>query len=156
MSATVRKAVPEDAELIARLNSDVQSLHRDAEPWLFKSGAAAPDTFRAALESAQNHILIAEVDGAPVGYVFAELRTFAETPLTHSYTALHVHHISVRAAFRRSKIGRALMAEIEAIAKALNADRISADTWAFNTPARKFFERHGLGSYVSRLWRQLP
>jgi len=155
MNAIVRKAVLEDADQLAALNIDVQTLHREAEPWFFKSGAPDPKMFRTAMQKDQIHIFIATVDTAPVGYVFAELRAFPETPLTHPYKALHVHHISVRAAFRRSGIGKSLMAEIEATAKTLNADRISADTWAFNTPAREFFESHGLEPYLFRLWRQL-
>ncbi len=155
MSVIVRKAVPEDAEQIAALNTDVQTLHREAEPWFFKSGAPDPEMFRSAMQKEQIHIFIATIDAEPVGYVFAELRAYPETPLTHPYKAVHVHHISVRSAFRRSGVGQALMAEIEATAKTLNADRISADTWAFNTPAREFFESHGLAPYLFRLWRPL-
>ena len=152
MTIDVRKAKPGDAEIVAELNADVQALHVAAVPWLFKDETMALDAVKRLLETPDNIVLIAKADAAPVGYLYAEHRRIPETPLTHPYEILHVHHISVRESHRRSGVGQALMDALRAAGKERDVERISADVWSFNDRAHRFFDSHGLSPYMMRLW----
>ena len=152
MTIDIRKAKPGDAEIVAELNADVQALHVAAVPWLFKDGTMALEAVERLLEAPDNIVLIAEADAAPVGYLYAEHRRIPETPLTHPYEILHVHHITVLESHRRSGVGQALMDALRAAGKERDVERISADVWSFNDRAQRFFDSHGLSPYMMRLW----
>lgn len=152
MSIDIRTAQPDDAEIVAELNADVQALHVAAVPWLFKDGAMTPEAAKRLLEAPDNIVLVAEANAVPVGYLYAEHRRVPETPLTHPYEILHVHHISVRESHRQSGVGQALMEELRVAGKERGVERISADVWSFNERAQRFFDGHGLSPYMVRLW----
>lgn len=156
MPIDIRPAAPADADIISLLNREVQSKHAAALPWLFKDTDLAREAAEALLRSERNLVLVATIDGEPGGYIYAEFRSFRESPLIFPYEALHIHHISVVKAFRRAGIGRALMERVIAAAKEREVDQLTADFWAFNEEARGFFEGFGLVPYNIRVWRGVP
>src|SRR5271154_103691 len=104
MNVTVRRATADDAELIAALNVDVQAIHAAALPLRFKSASA--ESFDRAepldlLTDHQNLVFIADVEGQPAGYSYAEIIRRPETSLVYAYEMIYIHHISVRPAHRR-------------------------------------------------------
>ena len=155
MKIKVRKAGPTDADAISILNREVQSKHVRTLPWLFKEEGLAPDAVAAFLNGERNLVFLASTDSVPAGYIYAELRSFPETSLTHSYLALHIHHIAVMQSIRRSGVGRALMEEIITAAKEHRVDRLTADYWAFNEEAAEFFASFGLLPYNHRVWCEM-
>ena len=115
---SIRQATPADAELVPMLNTDVQAIHAAAQPERFKP--PDPTSFPAAetrvlLAKDANLVLLAFVDSAPAGYIYAEIVRRPPTSLVHAYETIYVHHISVKPAYRRCSVGIAL----------LNAVRIS-------------------------------
>lgn len=155
MQIDIRPAGPGDAPAIAALNREVQSKHVDALPWLFKDRDLGADDAEALLKGERNLVRIAFVGGVPAGYIYAEFRRFPETALTRSYVALHIHHIAVLRSARRTGVGRALMEAVIAVGSQQEADRLTADYWAFNGEAAAFFASFGLVPYVQRVWRTL-
>jgi hypothetical protein len=53
------------------------------------------DDASAILASPQNVVFLAEGDGTPVGYAYAERRRRGETPFTYAYDEMYLHHLSV-------------------------------------------------------------
>lgn len=141
-----------DAETVSMLNADVQAVHVEAVPWLFKDAAMSVEAIERLLAKPDNHILIASDGTLPVGYLFAEHRKIPETPLTHPYETFHVHHISVREAHRQTGVGAALMDALRTAGGEFGVKRITADVWSFNDTARRFFADQGLAPYMERLW----
>lgn len=148
----IRDACANDAEALCALNEDVQALHAAAVPWLFKTHGLGVEAFKKILENSNSFLLVATAGSELVGYLYAEHRKYPETPLTYAYQILHVHHISVRDAFRKSGVGKALMNRLHEVGDAAGVNRISADVWSFNDNARKFFKTSGLSAYIERLW----
>jgi GNAT superfamily N-acetyltransferase len=155
MQIDIRAASLSDAAIISALNREVQSKHVDALPWLFKDRDLGDEAAAALLTGERNLVRLASVDSTPAGYIYAEFRRFPETPLTHSFLALHIHHIAVVKSVRRGGIGRALMEEVIAAGKRQRVDRLTADYWAFNDEATVFFARFGLESYIQRVWSDI-
>ncbi len=155
----IRRAALADAEAVSSLNAEVQALHAGALPFRFKP--PGPTTFPPAEAAAligkpETIMFVAEMDGAPVGYVYAEHMQRPETPFTYAHELIYIHHISVRAKFREKDIGEALLDAVRAAAAELKIELITLDVWSFNTQAHAFFRRHGFTIYNERLWNRPP
>jgi ribosomal protein S18 acetylase RimI-like enzyme len=155
MGIVIRKAVEQDAGILAALNADVQALHAAAMPWLFKPPGPdgfSPTAVKDLLNEPDNLLFIAEADGDAAGYVYAQLMEMVETPFIYAHSRLYLHHISVRPAWRRHGVGGALIAAVREAAAETGVKLIALDVWTFNDEARAFFRRHGFASYNERLW----
>jgi ribosomal protein S18 acetylase RimI-like enzyme len=157
MQTVIRRAEKGEADVLALLNGDVQAIHASAVPWLFK--APGPETFPERefaflLEVEDNLLFIAEVDGAPAGYAFAEIMRRPESAFCNAYDLVHLHHISVRPAHRRHGVGTALLAAVRAAADERNIKLIEIGVWNFNEAARDFFRRHGFAARTETLWNR--
>jgi len=88
--------------------------------------------------------LIARIDGEPAGLAncFFGFSTFAARPL------VNIHDVVVDARFRGRGIGRALFAEIEAIAAARGACKVTLEVLSGNAPARALYASLGYGDYA--------
>ena len=155
MSIVVRRATIADAELVSKLNADVQALHAAALPWRFKP--PGPGTFQPAdaeplLRKPEHYVFIAEIAGAAAGYAHAEIMRRVETAFHFAHTMIHLNAISVRPNYRRQGVGNALLEAVRAAGKEQGITLLTADVWVFNENARAFFRRHGLTPYMERLW----
>ena len=154
----IRKATLEDALLLSDLSRDVQSLHAQNYPDIFKmphSPDFAISFFNEMLADPAISFFIAEENGEAIGYILCKLIERPENPFTFAMRSLHVEHISVQPAARGQGVGTALMKEAEMLAKGLVVQRIQLDSWDFNTNAHSFFERLGFQKFNFRFWRQL-
>jgi ribosomal protein S18 acetylase RimI-like enzyme len=155
MRIAVRKATQADAETLSSLNSDVQTIHWSALPAQFKP--PGPDTFPstatgALLAQPDSLVFIAEIDSLPVGYAYAEVIHRPETSFRYADDLVYLHHISVRPAYRKRGVGRALMAAVRSAASEIGITVLALDVWTFNEEARSFFRRHGFTPSNERLW----
>ena len=88
MAIAVRRATAADADLVSVLNADVQAIHAAAFPQRFKS--PGPETFpppaaATLIARSGNLVFIAEADGEPVGYAYAEVIRRPETAFHHAH-----------------------------------------------------------------------
>ena len=154
-TCTIRAATNADAPALVFLNADVQALHAQALPWRFKPpGAYTPADVEALLARPGHFALLADVDGAPAGYIVAEIVSRPETGRHHPHAMIYVHEISVREALRRRGVGRALLDAVSARGRELGIERVALDTWTFNEGALAFFKAYGLTPYNVRLWNK--
>jgi ribosomal protein S18 acetylase RimI-like enzyme len=154
MAVTVRRANVDDAALVASLNADVQAIHAAAMPAHFKPAGAqafARSEIVALLTDRQNLVFIADIEGEPAGYAYAEIIRRPETSLVYAHDMIYIHHISVRPAQRRRGVGSALIAALRGAGRELDIGRLALDVWLFNDAARAFFRRHGFTPQHQRL-----
>jgi ribosomal protein S18 acetylase RimI-like enzyme len=146
MTVVVRRATVDDAALIASLNADVQAIHVAAMPAHFKpasAGAFSRSEIVDLLTDRQNLVFIADIEGEPVGYAYAQIIRRPETSLVYAHDMIYIHHISVRPARHRRGVGSALIAALRAAGQDLGIGRLALDVWVFNDAARAFFRRQG-------------
>jgi GNAT superfamily N-acetyltransferase len=108
----VRRAERRTPPLISSLHAALQDYHAAAHPDFFKPSAA--DTFPPAM--VRDHlaqpgvvIFLAEIDGAAVGYLYADANPAQETSMTYRLERLWIHHIGVAPAHQRQGAGAALI-----------------------------------------------
>jgi ribosomal protein S18 acetylase RimI-like enzyme len=154
----IRLATDQDAEIVSALNEEVQRVHADALPHLFKqpSQETFPATLvRQLLADPTTYMFIAYSNGTPVGYIYTQIIRRAETSLRYAYDRLFIHHISVDQAYQRQGVGQALLQTAVGLAREHGIARIGLDVWSFNTPARAFFVSQGFSVYHEDMWLHL-
>jgi ribosomal protein S18 acetylase RimI-like enzyme len=155
---TIRPATLDDAALISALNDDVQRLHHERYPDLFKS--PSPETFPAehvaGLLADPNTILLIALEGdAPVGYLYAEIRRRPESALRYAMEVVYINHISVKPEAQGRGHGKQLIEAACAIARQEGIQRAALDVWAFNTAAHHAFEQYGFADFNHVMWKEL-
>ncbi len=158
MSTTVRFASEADLETLFALNSEVQSLHAKLYPQDFKPLAepeGARTMFKARLASPEPEIAIAEINEAPVGYIYFEVQTLAETAFNPARRRLYVHHLCVTASIRRQGVATELLRFVERRGTEQGASEFALGAWAANTEAIIFFESMGFTPFSVSLRKRL-
>jgi len=154
----VRRAVPNDSRKLSSLSMDVQSLHAAHHPDIFKMPTTddfAVTFFDEALADSTVSIFIAEEEETPCGYVLCRIVERPENTFTYAMRYLLVDQISVRPGVQRRGAGRALLKQVDLLARELNIQRIQLDSWGFNLKAHTFFESAGFQKFMFRFWRAL-
>ena len=154
----IRQANPTDSLLLSRLCLDVQRLHAEHHPDIFKlplNEDFATSFFDELLVDKTIRIFIAENQEQALGYILCKLIERQENPFTYAMRFLMIDQIGVRPEARGQGIGAALLRQAEEFAKELGVQRIQLDSWDFNTRAHAFFERMRFQKFNFRFWRRL-
>jgi GNAT superfamily N-acetyltransferase len=153
---TPRRAGPEDAAVIARLNAHVQGWHAARYPDVFYSNPE-PDALVAYFnDRLSDPTCTAFLAGdPPIGYALCQLQTRDASIFSPAIRRLMVDHIAVAPEARRQGHGRALLQAARNLARELAVDEILLDTWEANHEAHAFFRSEG---YAPRrmLFRATP
>ena len=139
---TVRQATPDDATELARMLD------------LFDSMRATPEQVAARMRACQNVLttFIGEMDGQPVG--FACLRLVPHLQGDEPYAELT--DIYVDAPFRRHGVARALIAQVEAAARAAGAREVVLITGCDNAGARAAYRASGYANWALAMRKRFP
>ncbi len=154
----IRQATSTDSLLLSALCVDVQSLHAKHHPKIFKTPESddfAVSFFDELLVEPTTKIFVVEENGQALGYALCKRIEREENPFTFTLRYLLVDQISVRPAAQGKGVGKALLTQVEALARELNIQRIQLDSWGFNTEAHAFFEKMGFEKFNHRFWKNL-
>ena len=154
----IRQATPTDSFLLSSLCMDVQRLHAEHHPRIFKMPQSvdfAAAFFDEMLADPAATIYIAEEDAQALGFIFCKLIEREESPFTYPNRFLHIDQISVHPNAQGRGAGTALIDQAEKLAWELGVSKIRLDSWDFNTKAHAFFEALGFEKFNYRFWRDL-
>lgn len=156
VTVNIIKAKNKDIPDIVFLNSFVQKIHFEKYPDIFKPVGNGEDLnkfFESILSKETNCILIAYIEGKPVGYLWAAFQNKPDSPLTYERRQVYIHHVAVHEQFRRQNIGTVLFKEIQSIARQEGYSHFAVDTWSFNRNAQRFIKRLGFETYNIKMWQ---
>ena len=154
----IRKATPDDSLILSNLCMDVQKLHSDAHPEVFKSPQSedfAKDFFEKILINDTSFVFIAEENEEALGYVFCNLVERPESAILFARRHLMIEQISVRPQAQGRGVGSKLMNQVEATAREMNVPMVQLGSWDFNANAHGFFERLGYEKWHFQFWKKL-
>lgn len=154
----IRRATIEDDLLLSSLCTDVQRLHANHIPDIFKmpqSEDFAVSFFGEILADPTASIYIAEEEQRALGYIFCKLFERPESVFTHPNRFLQIEHISVRPDAQNHGVGEVLMQRAAKLAREIGVTKIQLSSWDFNTQAHTFFEKHGFSKIEHRFWSYL-
>ena len=153
---TVRLAGVDDLDALANLNDQVQLLHFTAEPWEYKepNHDAALAHFETVFGEGKLIVLLAECDGAALGYLMAEEVRRADNARKHGTSFLYVHHVAANEIFRRRGVGTALINRAIDFANERGLTDLRLNTGTFNAQAQEFFRMQGFDNFEIRMLRR--
>ena len=139
---TIRQATPDDAPELARLLD------------LFDHMGATPEQVAARMLACQNVLttFVGELDGQPVD--FACLRLIPHLQGDEPYAELT--DIYVDAPFRRQGVARALIAHLEAAARAAGASEVVIITGFDNEGAQAAYRASGYANWALAMLKRFP
>ncbi len=154
---TVRVATANDLPAVGRLGAELVAQHHAFDPARFIAPMAGAAEGYARFIGTQLSepaavVLVAERDGAVVGYAYATLEPMDWMSLRGPAGVLH--DIIVSEAARGGGAGRALLDAVLAELARRGAPRTVLSTAARNAAAQRFFARHGFRPTMVELTRE--
>ncbi len=145
----VRFAEEKDLLRVNELRREVNDIHVNGRPDIFKSGFAQEmQGFALVLVNGENsNIIVAERDGVICGMACVDYVHKKETPYSLERKFYHVQEIAVDEAFRRQGAATELLEFMKMDAKNRGFDRIELDVWSFNDEAMKFYAKTGFKEF---------
>lgn len=146
MQAAVRRARIEEYETLCALWAEVDNLHADALPRLFRridGPARSRDYVAQLLADEDAAVFVAAIGGELVGLLTAEVHTAPAHPMFMPRSWVVIQDITVRSTHRRQGIGQALMDAVYRWARERGIADVELTVWEFNDEARAFYEALG-------------
>lgn len=141
----IRKAVKQDIPQIENLLYQVQKVHSDKRPDIFKSGGQKYTTedLIHILEDSNKPIYVAEKNDIIEGYAFCIFKQHETTSMTNIKT-LYIDDLCVSENVRGQGIGLEIYNYVLEVAKQSKCYNVTLNVWACNEAAKKFYDKCGL------------
>jgi ribosomal protein S18 acetylase RimI-like enzyme len=146
MDITIRAATAQDHEAICQILEEVDLLHREKLPHIYRKPdgpAREQDYFLGLLADEDHALLVAEADAEPVGFAHVSVRDTPPIPLLVPRRVAMVDDVVVKSDHRRAGLGRALMERAHQWARAKGASEVQLTVYEFNQPAVRFYQALG-------------
>lgn len=143
----------EDPKLIAMLNHDVQKIHNEIEPEIFKPFCLERMTnlFSQLLVEPSISAYVAYADETPAGYILLCQKKVDENDLMYGYSALHIEQICVDNSFRMQGIGKLLVDFAKQFAKDSQIKHLEMNYFTKNQNSGEFFRHQGFVNFIERM-----
>lgn len=158
MRPAIRRATAADYDTLCLLFEQVDALHRQHLPRVFRQpdGPARDREYVLSLIAAEDvGLFVAVVEGRPVGLICVVLRESPAVPILVPRRYAVVDTVVVEERSRRAGIGRALMEHAAGWSAARGAESIELNVWEFNREAIAFYERLGYRTASRRMSKRL-
>lgn len=149
MSTTVRRAKEGDIPALMELLKQVNRVHYEGRPDLFKPVTKySADELRAILEDDGTPVFVcADETGRVLGHGFCVLQRPENTRLLYDRLTLYIDDICVDENARGQHVGSAIYAHILDYARALGCYNVTLNVWSCNPGAIRFYEKLGMKPY---------
>ncbi len=149
MEIRIRPASEADLPAVNRLRAQVNEVHVQGRPDIFKPGFGQDiqDHLAQRFADEEGGVLVAEADGRIAGFAMVQYIHRPESPYNLPRDYYQVEEFGVDPAWRRQGVATALTAYMKADAKRRGFPRIELDMWEFNQGALAFYEAAGFRTY---------
>ncbi len=146
---TVRFAREDELDRINELRRQVNDLHVEGVPAVFKPGFCdeLQDFIHVIWEDPDKEIIVAEADGTVCGFAVLNHIVRPENPFMYVRDFLDIDEFGVDAVFRRRGVAGAMIRFIRNYAKEKGYRRLELNMWEFNRGALAFYEAADFRTY---------
>jgi len=143
---TLRPAREQDLPFLSDLLYQVQKVHSDARPDLFRAGGKkySDAEVLAILRNPLTPVFVAEKDRQILGYAFCIHREERDSSCLTDIKTLYIDDLCVNEAARGEKVGTALYEYVLNYAREKGYYNVTLNVWADNQKALHFYEKLGL------------
>ena len=149
MSNSVRRAGERDIPAVMELLKQVNRVHYDGRPDLFKLETKyTEEELRKILEDDRTPVFVCtDSDGRVLGHGFCVLQRTQNTRLLNDILTLYIDDICVDETARGQHVGKMLYDHIVAYARQCGCYNVTLNVWSCNPGAIRFYEKLGLVPY---------
>lgn len=141
----IRKANKNDIGRIIELLHQVNMVHHEIRPDLFKSYTTKynEQELEALLDNDSNPIFVYD-DGKVLGHAFCQITDVKSHKLLQDAKTLYIDDICVDEKARGKHVGKALYEFVRDYAKSIGCYNITLNVWEGNDPALSFYKNMGM------------
>lgn len=141
----VRKANKNDIGRIIELLHQVNMVHHEIRPDLFKSYTTKynEQELEALLDNDSNPIFVYD-DGEVLGHAFCQITDVKSHKLLQDAKTLYIDDICVDEKARGKHVGKALYEFVRDYAKSIGCYNMTLNVWEGNDPALSFYKNMGM------------
>lgn len=141
----IRKANKNDIGRIIELLHQVNMVHHEIRPDLFKSYTTKynEQELEALLDNDSNPIFVYD-DGEVLGHAFCQITDVKNHKLLQDAKTLYIDDICVDEKARGKHVGKALYEFVRDYAKSIGCYNITLNVWEGNDPALSFYKNMGM------------
>ena len=149
MSDMVRRAEERDIPAIMELLKQVNRVHYEGRPDLFKLATKyTEDELRGILSCDDTPVFVCvDEEGQVLGHGFCVMQRPENTRLLTDILTLYIDDICVDEAARGRQVGRKIYEHILAYARERGCYNVTLNVWNCNPGAMRFYEKLGLVPY---------
>lgn len=142
----IRRAEERDLPTINKLLYEVNQVHSNLRPDLFKSGAKkyTEPELKEILKNPKTPVFVAEKDNTVLGYAFCIHRQYVNDNNLTDIKTLYIDDLCVDETVRGAQIGTAIYEYVLDYAKSCGCYNLTLNVWADNAKAVRFYEKAGL------------
>ncbi|MCR4684213.1 MAG: GNAT family N-acetyltransferase [Lachnospiraceae bacterium] len=142
----IRIAREQDLEGILRLLVQVNQVHANLRPDLFKGGGVkyTLESLKEKLQVENERIYVAVEDDCVLGYVFTVIEDQEESSNRHARRAVYIDDFCVDEECRGKQIGTKLFQFVKQEASVMGAYHITLHVWNCNPWAERFYRSLGM------------
>lgn len=142
----IRLADTRDINEITELLLQVQKIHSDTRPDLFKDGGKKYNDLELEeiIKDSQTPIFVYEQDNKVVGYVFCIITNHHDETSFCDFKTLYIDDLCVDSNSRGNGIGTALYEYVLDYAKDIGCYNVTLNVWQGNDAAMKFYKDIGM------------
>lgn len=141
----VRKAIKSDIGRIMVLLHQVDMVHSEIRPDLFKPYTTKYDEkeLEALLDDDSKPVFVYD-DGTVLGHAFCQITEVKDHHLLQDVKTLYIDDICVDERARGKHVGKALYEFVCDYARSIGCYNITLNVWEGNTPAQSFYRNMGM------------
>lgn len=144
----IRRAETSDIPALHALLAQVNAVHHEGRPDLFKKGEKySDDQLIDCVADDMNPIFVAEHNARVVGYAFCQHQQLQNDNIRTPVPTLYIDDLCVDSAARGQGVGTLLYEHVLAYAREHNYYNVTLNVWSCNPCAQAFYEHLGLKPY---------
>ena len=143
----IRRAKAEDVEEVLKLLVQVDMVHHNGRPDLFKGPATKytkEELLQIFLDDSRPVFVLIDEDGHVKGHAFCEHKQFVDDHVLTDIKTLYIDDICVDEESRGQHVGSRLYEHVLAYAKEAGCYNVTLNVWSLNEGAMKFYEHCGM------------
>ncbi len=150
----VRFAEEKDLDEINELRKQVNDIHVEGRPDVFKAGFGTEirDFVKIIMNGENSDIIVAERNGIICGMACVDYVNKPESPYSKARSFYHVQEIAVDEKYRRQGVAKELLEFMIEEAKKRKLGKIELEVWEFNDSAIEFYQ--AVGFRPTRRWME--
>ena len=142
----IRQAIPADLKYIMKLLHQVNMVHYEIRPDLFKPNTTkySEEDLEILLKDASKPIFVFDKEGEVLGYAFCQITEVRDNLLLQDAKTLYIDDICVDENARGRHVGKALYDFVRDYALSIGCHNITLNVWEGNAPALSFYKNMGM------------